>query len=159
MGEPVGAVSVLNKRLSQNDYDDGGISPDKASWYWLTRSEVKWSAKTGPRPYLRLSQEDRGVLTLYPRTTLKGDLPSGKHVPDQPYPRGVRHQAHRHGRPRCRLNADATVLAYAPRPVGAYVLRRIARDCEEQNRDWLSTFRKALSELAESGGSTGGRRC
>ena len=94
------------------------------------------------------------MTTLYPRTTLKGESPSGHHFPDQPYPHGVRHDAHVHGG--CRLRADATVLACKPRPVGAYVLRLVARDCVERDAAWLRRFVAALEELADEESTTSG---
>ncbi|RFZ47388.1 hypothetical protein MSS4_03386 [Mycobacterium marinum] len=148
MAELGEALSAVMSRLSGDEQAEGPAPPREADWFWLTRLEVRFSAKTGPRPYLRLAATDVGMTTLYPRTTLKGATPSGNHVPDQPYPRGVWHGAHGHsGRP-CRLDADATVLAYAPQVVGSYVLRRLARDCVEKDVNWLKAFSSALEELA-----------
>jgi hypothetical protein len=135
-------------RLSDDEQVAVPAPDTEADWFWLTRLEVRFSAKTGPRPYLRLAASNVGIATLYPRTTLKGAAPRGNHVPDQPYPRGVKHQAHSHAGRRCRLDADATVLAYAPQAVGAYVLRRLSRDCAETNARWLTRFSSALDELA-----------
>jgi len=142
-------LTAVLSRLSDAEEDDLEAGAE-ADWFWLTRMEVRFSAKTGPRPYLRLEGENVGMTTLYPRTTLKGKNPGRKHVPDQPYPRGVKHEPHRHSGRRCRLDADATVLAYAPQVVGSYVLRYLSRDCAEIDSKWLKTFLSALEEL-ESG--------
>jgi hypothetical protein len=151
-----GQLSAVMDRLSAGEQDDAQPVPEEADWFWPSRIEVKFSAKTGPRPYLRLSAEDVGMTTLYPRTTLKGAAPTGNHIPDQPYPRGVMHPAHVHPGRRCRLDADATVLAYAPQVVPAYVLRRLARDCVERDASWLKTFCAALDELARGESIAGG---
>jgi hypothetical protein len=145
------------RRLSDEEQAEVPAPTVEADWFWLTRLEVRFSAKTGPRPYLRLAAEDVGMTTLYPRTTLKRALPGGIHIPDQPYPRGVMHRAHGHAGRRCRLDADATVLAYAPQVIGSYVLRRLTRDCVETDANWLRTFSSALDELANERSTRRGR--
>jgi hypothetical protein len=151
------ALSAVISRLSDDEQVEVPAPPTEADWFWLTRLEVRFSAKTGPRPYLRLAATDVGMTTLYPRTTLKGATRGGHHIADQPYPRGVKHQAHGHAGRRCRLDADATVLAYAPQVVGAYVLRRLTRDCVETDANWLTKFSSALDELAN--GKSNSRGC
>lgn len=151
------ALNALMSRLSDGEQIEAPAAPTVADWFWLTRLEVRFSAKKGPRPYLRLIASDVGMTTLYPRTTLKGATPSSNHIPDQPYPRGVKHRAHGHRGRRCRLDADATALAYAPQVVGSYVLRRLTRDCVETDATWLAKFSSALDELARKGSNSRGR--
>jgi hypothetical protein len=147
------ALDSFMSRLSEGQQADRESGPEEADWFCLDRSEVRFSQKPGPRPYLRLAAADDGVTTLYPRTTLKGEAPTGKHIPDQQYPRGVWHKAHVHERRSCCLDADATVLACAPRPVGAYLFRGRTRDCVERDAPWLRYFRRALAALADEGGA------
>ena len=155
MAELGEALRAVMGRLSDDEQPEVPAESTKADWFWLTRQEVRFSEKAGPRPYLRLAPADVGMTTLYPRTTLKGTAPRGNHIPDQPFPRGVKHNAHGHVGRRCRLDADATVLAYAPQVVGSYVLRHRTRDCDETDANWLKTFSSALQELAN--GKSGSR--
>lgn len=153
------ALGSLMSRLSEDEENSGSAAADQADWYWLDRSEVRFSSKSGPRPYLHLVGEGIGSATVYPRTTLKGETPQGDHYPDQRYPRGVMHRAHIHAGRGCRLSLDATVLACEPRPVAEYVLRHRRSGCQEGDRNWLRYFGGALDALiyedSAGGGSSG----
>jgi hypothetical protein len=150
------ALGAAMSRLSEGEQDDRRSVPEAAGWFWLTRFEVPFSAKYGPRPYLCLAADDVGMITLYPRTTPKGASPKGNHFPDQVYPRGVLHRAHAHVGRGCRLRSDATVLACAPQTRGAYILRLVTRDCVEQDAAWLTYFCGALGALADEEPTAGG---
>lgn len=143
-------------RVSETD-DPEETAAGEGDWFLLTRYEVRFSSKPGPRPYLRINRDDTGMITLYPRTSLKGDNPVGGHYSDQVYPRGVRHNAHVHPDRRCDLTVDATVLAYQPRPVGAYVLRGRIPHCVERDHAWLRLFCSAIDAVDASrpGGGDG----
>ena len=150
------ALSSLMSRLSEGEQGGDEAAPDEADWFWLPPSVVRFSAKPGPRPYLRLTTEDVGYTTLYPRTTPKGDSPRGNHFPDQRYPRGVFHKAHGYCGQGCRLRSDATVLAFAPQTIGAYKLRLVTRNCVERDAAWLKYFCGALDALAYEESTSGG---
>lgn len=139
------ALAQFWNRVSEEDRTPG--TPGDAIWYLLTRSEVRFSKKDGPRPYLCLQADEVGTAVVYPRTTLKGDIPTGDHYPDQPYPFGVLHKAHAQTGHRCDLTKDATVLASEPRSVGAYVLRGRRGHCVELDQAWLSLFSSALTAV------------
>lgn len=140
------ALQQFLNRVSELD-DPSDTAVEDADWFLLTRYEIRFSTKPGPRPYLRIARNDAGMITLYPRTSLKGDTSAGTHYPDQTYPHGVRHNAHTHVHPRCDLTVDATVLACQPRPVGAYVLRGRTPHCVERDATWLQVFCTALDDL------------
>lgn len=153
MADYSSALAQFMKRASEGE--DTVASPEEADWYLLTRSEVRFSRKPGPRAYLCLAPEEIGTVVVYPRTSLKGEAPSGNQYPDQPYPLGVFHRAHAHTGRRCDLDKDATVLACEPRTVGAYVLRIRSRHCIEDDQTWLTQFSSAVSELGSDAEASG----
>jgi hypothetical protein len=143
------ALGSIMGRLSEGETPDEGESRAEADWFLFGPREVpNFSSKPGQRPYLRLVAEDFGMTTLYPRSSLKGDAPSGRQMPDKQYPQALVHRAHTHGGRGCGLNKDATVIACEPRQIGSYHFRSRARECRERDLAWLRLFEQALDELA-----------
>ena len=155
MADYQNALGSLMTLLSEHDVGSGDGTEEQADWYWLDRSEVRFGSKAGPRPYLLFQGDYLGDLSVYPRTTLKGESPKGNHFPDQQYPKGVLHRAHTHPSGRCSLHFDATVLAYKPRPLPEYIIRRRKPGCVEDNHPWLRYFRGALDAIAYEESSPG----